>query len=190
MGEVPRDLRESTKRSPVVRIWVRGLEEPIRRFLEDQRQDPQAGPETTKAHEGFGSDGEEEEEEEEEEVLFTGRKGMKAKPETQWKKARREVRNETVEMGMVFESFGDDESAAFRYETIEATLQKRNASLTSCRRRWLTHSISDYYGLESKSVTTGNPARRVVYVGVKSLGKRKHAKIRQSQLPRPLWEVC
>jgi len=188
MGEVPRDLRESTKRSPVVRSWVRGLEEPIRRLLEDQSQDSPAKPGPTRVDEGSDWDGEE--------VLFTGRKGMKKSQEEpgQWKMARREVMNETVEMGVVFESFGDGESAAFRYGTLDPVEMppslEKSVSLTMRSRRWLTHSISDYYGLESKSVTTGNPARRVVYVGVKSMGKRKTANIRQLQLPRPLWEVC
>jgi hypothetical protein len=63
-------------------------------------------------------------------------------------------------------------------------------ALTPKYRRWLTHSISDYYGLESKSVTTGDPARRVVYVGVKGVGKKRWDKLRGCQLPRPLWEVC
>ena len=59
---------------------------------------------------------------------------------------------------------------------------------TICR-RWLTHSISDYYGLESRSVSVGNPARRVVYVGVKPVGKRGGLP-GWVELPRPLWEVC
>jgi hypothetical protein len=69
---------------------------------------------------------------------------------------------------------------------------------TSRHRRWLTHSISDYYGLDSKSVTVGNPARRVVYVRVKQAQKQK-PKQKQKQmeqnlpsrlvLPPPLWEM-
>jgi hypothetical protein len=114
LGEVPRDLRESTKRSPAVRGWVRGLEEPIRRFLEDHRQDPAVGTDVAKpAEEDPDSDTEEQ-------MLFTGRKAMRKNKEegaARWKMARREVRNETVEKGMVFESFGDEDSAAFRCGT-------------------------------------------------------------------------
>jgi hypothetical protein len=33
---------------------------------------------------------------------------------TRWKMARREVSQETVEAGMVMDSFGDDETAAFK----------------------------------------------------------------------------
>ena len=34
-------------------------------------------------------------------------------------------------------------------------------SSLSCR-RWITHSISDYYGLQSRSVLMGEPKRKVV----------------------------
>lgn len=63
-------------------------------------------------------------------------------------------------------------------------------------RRWLTHAISAYYGLESRSVTTGAPARRVVYVGITgpapvAAGARKPRERHfWTDLPRPLWEVC
>ena len=64
------------------------------------------------------------------------------------------------------------------------------ASLTTSPRRWLTHSISDYYGLDSKSVMIGNPARRCVYVGVKQKqpGPR-HKPPSRPVLPPPLWEM-
>jgi hypothetical protein len=59
-------------------------------------------------------------------------------------------------------------------------------------RRWLTHAISDYYGLESKSAMVGNPARRVVYVGVKQKQKQpgpRHKPPCRPMLPPPLWEM-
>ncbi|KAF9872423.1 uv-damaged dna-binding protein [Colletotrichum karsti] len=105
---------------------------------------------------------------EDEEIVFVGRKGMSAAGKG-WKKARREVGSEKVDTGMVFDSLGDDESASFK--------------------RWLTHSISDYYGLESRSITTGNPERRVVYVTVKEASKRAGPR-KHTILPRPLWEMC
>lgn len=45
------------------------------------------------------------------------------------------------------------------------------------------HSIADYYGLETWSVTTGNPARREAYVGLKAAPTLGEA----VELPRPLW---
>ncbi|CAG9936894.1 unnamed protein product [Clonostachys rosea f. rosea IK726] len=78
------------------------------------------------------------------------------------------VSHETVDSGMVFDSFGEGEGAAYK--------------------RWLTHAICDYYGLESKSVTLANPSRRVVYVGIKE-GQRRHGS-HLKHFPRPMWELC
>jgi hypothetical protein len=44
-------------------------------------------------------------------------------------------------------------------------------------RRWLVHSIAAYYGLQSWSVTEGNPAVRYAYV----------AKTQEVRVPRPLY---
>lgn len=159
VGEVPRDLREYAKRSPLVKGWVRALEEPVREFLGAAANNDVAV-----------EDAEEEMDSEDEEIVFAGRSGamrqLKEKKD-RWRMAHREVSKMTVDSGMVFDSFGDDDSAAYK--------------------RWLTHSISDYYGLESRSVTVANTERKVVYVGFKAEGC---APRRASTLPRPLWEAC
>ncbi|KAI9158253.1 hypothetical protein HJFPF1_06245 [Paramyrothecium foliicola] len=162
VGEVPRDLRESAKRSPIVKSWVKVLEDPIRQYLVNQ-QSPHEDEDSDSAADEFDS--------EDEEIVFVGRNGAMRdlqEKSKRWKPARREVSDQTVDSGMVFDSFGNDEGAAFR--------------------RWLTHSISDYYGLESKSVTMSNPSRRVVYVGLKTA--RRQMNIDLSHLPRPLWQLC
>ncbi|OHE95118.1 hypothetical protein CORC01_09505, partial [Colletotrichum orchidophilum] len=97
VGEVPRDLRDTAKRTPAVRGWVRVLEEPVRSFLKERSEASDA--------EGDSED---------EEIVFVGRKGM-ASAGKGWKKARREVGSEKVDDGMVFDSLGDDESASFKY---------------------------------------------------------------------------
>lgn len=61
--------------------------------------------------------------------------------------------------------------------------------------RWLVHSIAEYYGLSSRSVTVGDPARREAYVGIKTKEvKMKTARVVSSsssglmdELPRPLY---
>ncbi|KPM40030.1 hypothetical protein AK830_g6543 [Neonectria ditissima] len=171
-GEVPRDLREAAKRSPVVRTWVRALEEPVRQYLcsqalHQQQLQAEAEAETLEDVDSAA----EEMDSDDEEIVFVGRNGaMRELQEkrARWKKARREVSQETVDSGMVFDSFGTDESAAYK--------------------RWLTHSISDYYGLESRSVTIANPSRRVVYVGLKQARLQELTPARA--MPRPLWELC
>jgi hypothetical protein len=101
LGEVPRDLRETAKRRPAVKGWVRVLEEPVRRFLIEQSD---GGP----ARE-VGAD-------EDDEVVFAGRTAAmrELKERDSWKMARREVGREAVELGMVFESFGDADTASFK----------------------------------------------------------------------------
>ncbi|KAI0385882.1 R3H-associated N-terminal domain-containing protein [Hypomontagnella monticulosa] len=104
-----------------------------------------------------------EEDTEDEEIVFVGRDGT---TRDGWKKARREAKGKTEEEGMIFDALGEDPDSAFR--------------------RWITHSISDYYGLNSRSVLVGNPKRKVVYVQMKT----GHAPPVQTELPRPLWELC
>lgn len=162
VGEVPRDLREYAKRSSLVKGWVRALEEPVREFL---------GAAANGTNDDVAvEDAEEEMDSEDEEIVFAGRSGalrQLQEKKDRWRMAHREVSKMTVDSGMVFDSFGDDDSAAYK--------------------RWLTHSISDYYGLESRSVTVANTERKVVYVGFKAEGYKPR---RASTLPRPLWEAC
>ncbi|PFH62858.1 hypothetical protein XA68_11414 [Ophiocordyceps unilateralis] len=153
MGEVPRDLRESAKRSPSVRFWVRALEEPVRQFLTGE-----SGPDDHVVENN--DDGEDSAadmmDSDDEEIVFVGRSGamreLKEKRQTRCRMARREIDHQTVDSGVVFDSFGDGDVAAFK--------------------RWLAHSISDYYGLASRSVTLANSSCRVVYVGFKQARSR------------------
>ncbi|RGP80867.1 hypothetical protein FLONG3_1015 [Fusarium longipes] len=165
-GEVPRDLREATKRSPVVRSWVRSLEEPVRQYLASQREVIMPSAETAEEDSDSAA---EQMDSDDEEIVFVGRNGamreLREKKAT-WKHAHREVSQETVDSGMLFDSFGNDESAAFK--------------------RWLAHTISDYYGIQSRSVNLTNPTRRVVYVGLKT----SQGALPLRTLPRPMWEVC
>lgn len=102
-GEVPRDLRETAKRSPAVRGWVRALEEPVRQFLHSRADSSEDDDQ-----EGLDS--------EDEEIVFVGRKAAAAEggPRGGWRMAHRQVEKETVDQGMVFDSFGDDDGAAFK----------------------------------------------------------------------------
>lgn len=173
VGEVPRDLRESAKRSPFVRGWVRALEEPVRQFVHAH----------TATGAGQPSAGEQEEDDDEldsdeEEIVFAGRvdamrelREKKKAAAGKWRVTRREVQNETLDdEGVVFDSFGDDESSA-------------------SYKRWLTHSISDYYGLASRSVLVSGSSHKVVYVGLKQAHRMAPAGA-LPRMPRPLWELC
>ncbi|KAF2151027.1 hypothetical protein K461DRAFT_269322 [Myriangium duriaei CBS 260.36] len=91
--------------------------------------------------------------ESDEEIVFVGRNGAMSDAKTEDKKMEK----------LIFQSLERDHGAAFG--------------------RWLVHSIADYYGLDTWSVTTGNPARREAYVGLKA-GPGASDGI---ELPRPLW---
>lgn len=170
-GRVPRELFQRAKKIPAVKTWVRSLEEPVRRYLVEQEL----------AKEPLSS---ESEDTEDEEIVFVGRDGN---TRDGWKKAKRESKGKTEEEGMIFDALGDDTDSAFRYEPLKyeyANLVYIND--TDDSRRWITHSISDYYGLNSRSVFIGNPKRKVVYVQMKT----GHSPPLRPDLPRPLWELC
>ncbi|EHK18177.1 uncharacterized protein TRIVIDRAFT_118059 [Trichoderma virens Gv29-8] len=179
VGEVPRDLREATKRSPVIRTWVKALEEPVRQYMVDERRRRKAEDQANDDNDDDRDSAAEEMDSDDEEIVFVGRNGRMrdlqqkraaaAAAAARYRTAHREVSQETVDSGLVFDSFGDDESAAFK--------------------RWLTHAISDYYGLTSRSVTLAN-AQRVVYIGLKQMPQLKKSAPPINQLPRPLWEIC
>ncbi|KAK4448473.1 R3H-associated N-terminal domain-containing protein [Podospora aff. communis PSN243] len=180
VGRVPRDLRAKAKKTPAVKSWLRVLEEPVRQFLVDTglvaKVDESAVESDT---------------DEDEEIVFVGRNGSMMDGKT-FKKAQRVEKEKPVESGMVLDTTGDDESGAFKYVSVFPGSFSPSDFEPGCdahelNRRFLTHSISEYYGLSSKSVTMGNPARRVVYIGIKHIGQR-HAPPFHA-LPPPLWEV-
>lgn len=98
---------------------------------------------------------------EDEEIVFVGRNG------TMSDEQRKTVEEELEREKLVFDSLADDHGASFG--------------------RWLLHSIAAYYGLSSRSVTVGNPARRQAYVGIKQMQTGHRPAITQGDLPRPLW---
>ncbi|KAI1168817.1 hypothetical protein F5B18DRAFT_646595 [Nemania serpens] len=186
-GRVPRELFQRAKKTPAVRAWVRSLEEPVRQYLVAREvvRERDTGLRTDDSESSSGLDSEDEE------IVFVGRNGSmrdgkrkdhgarQGKHEAkrvadiggQWKKARREEKKTGAvqDEGMLFDALGDEDGGAFR--------------------RWITHSISDYYGLQSRSVLVDNPQRKVVYVGIKQM-KTGYAPPVCADLPRPLWELC
>ncbi|KAI0199163.1 R3H-associated N-terminal domain-containing protein [Astrocystis sublimbata] len=196
-GRVPRELCQRAKKTPAVRVWVRSLEEPVRRYLVEREvakdKDKDAPPELQTDDSSDSSSGLDSEDEE---IVFVGRNGSMrdgrgrkdggrsretvgataaaADPiiDGQWKRARREEKRTgaTQDEGMLFDALGDEDGGAFR--------------------RWITHSISEYYGLQSQSVFVGEPKRKVVYVGVKQMKTGHAPDVLYADLPRPLWELC
>ncbi|KAK4034736.1 R3H-associated N-terminal domain-containing protein [Parachaetomium inaequale] len=180
VGHVPRDLRNTAKRTPAVKAWLRVLEEPVREFVIERGLAVVAAATPAPERERDGGEGSssDETDPDDDEIVFVGRSGRTmrdGKPlPPSWKKAHRHVAGQQgEERGMVLEMEEEAGGGAFK--------------------RWLTHSISDYYGLASKSAMVGNPARRVVYVGVKQTQQKhvapRHKPSSRPVLPPPLWEM-
>ncbi|KXT18737.1 hypothetical protein AC579_2673 [Pseudocercospora musae] len=99
-----------------------------------------------------------------EEIVFVGRNGAMSD------KRKREKQHKHLEKDkLVFQGLVDDHGAAFG--------------------RYLVHSIAAYYGLKTYSITTGNPARREAYVGLKIDPKTRRPSLTRAEMPRPLWTV-
>ncbi|KAF2423471.1 hypothetical protein EJ08DRAFT_672531 [Tothia fuscella] len=100
------------------------------------------------------------------EVVFVGRNGqMHDRPETPYDRCSDELEREKL----VMDAYEDDQSARFG--------------------RWLVHSIGQYYGLRTWSLSRGDPVKRETYIGIQELeATRKHDAIRNA-LPRPLWAM-
>lgn len=98
---------------------------------------------------------------EDEEIVFVGRNGTMS--DLQRKNVEAELQREKL----IWESMVgvDDKRAGFG--------------------RWLVHSLAEYYGLSSRSVTVGMPpnTKREAYVGIKGMDVEKIGEA----LPRPLW---
>ncbi|KAI5366339.1 Putative R3H domain-containing protein [Septoria linicola] len=98
------------------------------------------------------------------EIVFVGRNGAMSDDKKKEKEDRHLQKDK-----LIFQSLVDDHGAAFG--------------------RYLVHSIAAYYGLKTWSVTTGNPARREAYIGLKVDPTTRRPSLTRSEMPRPLWTV-
>ncbi|KAK4944832.1 hypothetical protein LTR28_008152 [Elasticomyces elasticus] len=99
---------------------------------------------------------------EDEEIVFVGRNGAMSDMRQKAKEEQELKRDK-----LIFQSLVDDNGASFG--------------------RWLVHSIATYYGLRTWSVTTGDPALRLAYVGLKDNPRTGRPAPAHVRLPQPLW---
>ena len=169
-GRVPQDLRQKLKKSKGAKSLLQDLEEEVRGFVREWE-------ERRRVLEGRG---ETELDSEDEEIVFVGRNG------TMSEEQRKTVEEELEREKLVFDSLADDHGASFGYVAPILPCLVREYLLI-CYRRWLVHSIAIYYGLSSRSITVGDPARREAYVGIKEMKTGRSLSAVQGELPRPLW---
>lgn len=170
--KVRQELRAKLKKSRGAKGLLQDLEGEVRMFVEKWEEKERQ----------LEKDGVIEPDSEDDEIVFVGRNGAmsddrrKSKDEEALKKDK-----------LVFESLLDDHGASFGYalESLPCVRQM----LTGTRSRYLVHSIAQYYGLKTWSITTGNPAWRQAYVGLKTDPKTRRPSLTRSEMPRPLWAV-
>lgn len=191
IGQVTRQLRVAAKRTPAVKVWVRALEAPIRQYvvsesirLSGDAASEMSGSVVTDFSDNGAAVGDEHftESDSEDEVVFVGRRVApveavaETKAETETSTDDDDAASDTTISpaadGILFDDLGDGERGSFK--------------------RWLAHSLSDYYGLTSTSSTMdsdvpGKPGNRVVYMTVRDELKRADAG--PILVPRPMWEV-
>ena len=171
-AKVAKELREKLKKARGAKGLLQDLEEEVRRFVERWEE----------KEKDLARDGMVEPDSEDEEIVFVGRNGQMS--DMQSPRSSREL---LPKEKLVFDSLADDHGASFGYVSCRNKRQSKGLLICRCR-RWLVHSIGIYYGLRTWSVTTGNPARREAYVGIKDTRLRTgHPTALRSPLPRPLY---
>ena len=161
--KMPRALKSRLKKSRGAVGLLRSLEEEVRKFVLGEADEKAPQKEEDK-------DEPEVIQESDEEIVFISKRTKKLQLKTE---------------KVLLESPIGDPAASFRFPFPLSPLPPslRLADHTS---RWLVHSIASYYGLKSWSITTGNPARRVAYVGLKK-DSRKPSTSLVKGMPKPLW---
>ncbi|KAL8783961.1 MAG: hypothetical protein Q9213_004291 [Squamulea squamosa] len=153
-AKIPKELREKLKKTKAAKGLLQDLEEQIRNFVKQWEAKNQKPAPAPKLD--LDSD--------EEEIVFVGRNGQMHDVPQSPHAVLDDFDEEDIKRDkLVFDSLADDHGASFG--------------------RWLVHSIATYYDLHTWSVTTGHPARREAYVGLKS-GRPVSP---SGPLPRPLW---
>ena len=171
---VKQELRAKLKKSRGAKGLLQDLEEEVRGFVvrweEKARQLEKEGLIET-------SDSEDEE------IVFVGRNGSMS---DERRKQKDELELEKDKL--IFKSLVDDHGASFGYALL-STACKHVCMTDLSRRRYLVHSIAQYYGLKTWSITTGDPARREAYVGLKTDPKTRRPSLTRSEMPRPLYAL-
>jgi hypothetical protein len=170
--KVTQELKAKLKKSRGAKGLLQDLEKEVRGFVEEwdqkQKQLEQEGlidPDSS----------------EDDEIVFVGRQGA-MNDERRQEREEKTLRKDKL----IFQSLVDDHGASFGYVNVNLT---GNGLSNLMNRRYLVHSIAAYYGLQTWSITTGNPARREAYVGLPLDPKTRRPSLTRSELPRPLWAV-
>lgn len=173
-GRVPQELRNKLKKSKGAKTLLQELEEEVRKFVHEHYNHGKKKDGSNSRPSSSGSDKTEDGFElvssEDEEIVFVGRNGSMTDQSRLQRQAERDAVERVLEREKkVWESRVDEEGGGFA--------------------RWLVHSLAEYYGLSSRSVTVG--VRREAWVGVREMrsGKKgaEASTVLTAELPRPLY---
>ena len=202
---VPRELRQKMKRAKGAKGLLQDLEQQVRDFVKvwEEKEKELERRKNRKPSVGKQETGDEEEKDsEDEEIVFVGRNGrMRDLPKspTTPTLSEDEDDDEARELDrdkLVFDSLVDDHGASFWYDSGFSHSSRPPAGNPTeclgadlCGSRWLVHTIATYYNLRTYSVTTGDPARREAYVGIRDDLIRQNCRheVVGGSLPQPLW---
>ena len=164
---VTQELKAKIKRSRGAKGLLQDLEQEVRGFVEQWKEKQRQ----------LEKEGLIDPDSEDDEIVFVGRNGAMSDEQ------RRNKQDEELEKDkLIFQSLVDDHGAAFGYGQSHSNFAKAMLTLLSIS-RYLVHSIAQYYGLKTWSVTRGHPPRREAYVGLKT------GRLTRNEMPRPLWAV-
>ena len=152
-SKVPRELREKLKKAKASRGLLKDLEEQVRIFVK-KWEDSNTSKEPRLESELDSED---------EEIVFVGRNGGMNDIPSSPSLDDFQLDKERDRNALVFDSLATDQGASFGFVF---TLNMGRSPGLQWSRRWLVHSIATYYGLQTWSVTVGDPARREAYVGI------------------------
>ena len=172
-AKVKQELKAKLKKSRNAKNLLQDLEEEVRGFVEKWEEKQRQ----------LESEGLIEPDSEDDEIVFVGRSGAMSDEK------RRSREAETLKKDkLIFQSLVDDHGASFGYDQCIVICCLTTLLIVLCR-RYLVHSIGQYYGLKTWSITTGHPARREAYVGLKMDPKTRRPSLTRTEMPRPLWAV-
>jgi len=173
-SKITKEVREKLKRARGAKGLLQDLEQEVRKFVEKWEERDRK----------LVRDGMVDPDSEDEEIVFVGRNGqMSDMPVPEIPSEEGELRH----YHLVFDSLENDQGAGFGY-VFSIDMSNVVMLIVTCR-RWLVHSIGAYYGLQTWSVTTGDPARREAYIAIPQTtmkSGRRRSSI-SSPLPRPLY---
>lgn len=204
IGLVTRQLRVAAKRTPAVKLWVRAIEVPIRQYVVSESirlsdlsdLSDLGGSADGQSDNGVAVNAGDDEEfavesDSEDEVVFIGRRILQQKTES-WKRCPT-VSSDSKAASANANADDDDDAASDT--TISPTAEgilfdDLGEGERGSFKRWLAHSLSDYYGLTSTSSTVdspGKPGNRVVYMSLRPEATQPDSG--PVLIPRPMWEL-